>query len=330
LRFSTPAQALGQSEERQLKAAQDYADKHGLSLLEGDKLSDMGLSAFRGLNRTSGALSGFLEAVRTGRIPRGTVLIVEAMDRLSRESPLRALNQFSEIILAGIKLVTLKDGLIHDEASVDAQPYRLFHSLALMIAANAESSLKSGRVSEAWASKRRRAKDGHVLTPIRPAWVDLIDGKLVANREGAKTVLRIFHDVAAGMGCYTVAKRLQAEWMKTGNYPPLSGDRKTAGWNKSRIREIIISDAPLGALHTHTKSKDGKNRIPGEKIERYYPVIVDQTLANRARAAIASRSFGKAGAGRKGTVYSNLLSGIAKCGVCGGSMTILHKYEKYH
>jgi DNA invertase Pin-like site-specific DNA recombinase len=331
LRFSSTAQALGQSEERQIKAAEDYCAKHGLTLLEGDKLSDMGLSAYRGANRTAGALGGFLEAVRTGRIPRGTYLIVEALDRLSREAPARALHTLTEIILAGIILVTLKDESVHDEASLNAQPYRLFHSLALIIAANAESALKSSRVSAAWSSKRRRASEGHhVLTPIRPAWVDLIDGKLVANPEGARTVRRIFEDVANGMGCFTVANRLQAEWVKTGAFPPLSGNRKTNGWNKSRVREIVQSDAPLGVLHAHKRAADGKTRIPGEKIEAYYPVIVSQSLANRARAAIASRRFGKVGAGRRGTVYSNLLSGIAKCSVCGGSMTIFRKSEEHY
>src|SRR5258708_377101 len=165
LRFSTAAQSLGHSEKRQIEDAEAYCLKHGLSLVASDQLSDLGLSAFRGANRTVGALGGFLEAMRAGRIPRGTYLIVESLDRVSRETAVRAVNQFSEIILAGIKLVTLKDQLVHSEETVNAEPYRLFHSLALMIAANAESALKAERVSKAWANKRNLAKSGHVLTP---------------------------------------------------------------------------------------------------------------------------------------------------------------------
>jgi DNA invertase Pin-like site-specific DNA recombinase len=102
-------------------------------------LRDLGLSAYRGTHRKEGALAGFLAAVRAGAVPRGTVLIVEGWDRLSREQPERALNQFTGIILAGVKVATLRDEQEHDEASVNAQPHRLFHSLALMISAHAES-----------------------------------------------------------------------------------------------------------------------------------------------------------------------------------------------
>ena len=69
----------------------------------------------------------------------------------------------------------------------------------------------------------------------------------------------------------------------------------------------------------------GRSRVSGAKIEGYYPVIVDQTLANDARRSIDSRPFGGRGAGRKGKVYSNLLTGVARCGECGGSTFLAHR-----
>ena len=123
------------------------------------------------------------------------------------------------------------------------------------------------------------------------------------------------------MGCYAVAKRLQRD-----RVPTLSGDKKSNGWNKSRILAIVRSDAPLGVLHTHKRAADGKTRIPYERIEGYYPVIVEQTIANQARAMIDARRFGGTGAGRKGRVYSNLLTGIAFC-QCGASMFLSNRLE---
>ena len=329
LRFSTPQQALGDSEKRQLKAAHAYCDKHGLVLDDSDILRDLGLSAYRGTNRREGALAGFLAAVEAGAIARGTVLIIEGWDRLSREPPLRALNQMTDIILAGVKIVTLRDEQEHDEATANREPQRLFHSLALMIAAHDESKKKGEWVASAWADKRKRATtEHHVLTPTRPAWVDLVDavrvdGKLISarlkeNKEKADIVRRIFRMVADGMGCYTVAKRLEKEVV-----PTLSGDKKSNGWNKSRILAIVMSDAPLGVLHTYRR--EGKKRIPAEIIENYYPKVVDQTLADRARAMIKGRHYGGQGAGRKGTVFSNLFTGVAKCGVCGRPMFLANR-----
>ncbi len=82
IRFSTPEQALGNSEERQVEKAEEYCAAHGLTLAKEDVLRDLGLSAYR--RRTDGAFTGFLEAVNAGKLPAGTVLIVEAWDRLWR------------------------------------------------------------------------------------------------------------------------------------------------------------------------------------------------------------------------------------------------------
>jgi DNA invertase Pin-like site-specific DNA recombinase len=46
---------------------------------------DAGLSAFDGSNITRGKLGRFLDDVQAGRIPRGSSLIVESLDRLSRQ-----------------------------------------------------------------------------------------------------------------------------------------------------------------------------------------------------------------------------------------------------
>ena len=49
------------------------------------------------------------------------------------------------------------------------------------------------------------------MTSTRPAWVDINPktGEFIANKQAAKTVHRIYEMVADGMGCYTVARRLQ-------------------------------------------------------------------------------------------------------------------------
>src|SRR4051812_26452702 len=94
IRFSAARQADGGSLDRQLRQTLAYCERHGLELDDSLSLSDLGVSAFRGDNVKTGALAAFLEACRTGRVPRGSRLIVESLDRLSRDEIRPALQLF--------------------------------------------------------------------------------------------------------------------------------------------------------------------------------------------------------------------------------------------
>ena len=66
-RFSTQAQAEGDSLRRQTAMAEAWADREGIPLDTELKLTDEGVSAYTGANRDVGALGAFLEAVKEGR-----------------------------------------------------------------------------------------------------------------------------------------------------------------------------------------------------------------------------------------------------------------------
>ena len=110
VRFSTPEQAHGDSLRRQSEAAKDYAAKHGLELDETLTFRDLGTSAFRGLNIGAGKLGAFLDAVSNGLIVSGSYLLVESLDRISRENIRKAVATMELIVGAGINLVDLSDG----------------------------------------------------------------------------------------------------------------------------------------------------------------------------------------------------------------------------
>src|SRR5690349_4705392 len=109
VRMSTDLQLKGDSLRRQLEASRNYAQRHGLQLVEDFDLHDIGISAFRGKNLASGAFGRFMERVREGKIDQGSYLLVESFDRLSRQEPMAALEPFLEIIRHGLVLVTLDD-----------------------------------------------------------------------------------------------------------------------------------------------------------------------------------------------------------------------------
>lgn len=108
VRFSTPEQAKGRSYDRQIELASAYAEEHGLELAD-LTFKDLGVSAFRGKNAQTGALRAFLKALEDGDIPSGSYLLVESLDRITRNSIIEAQALFMLIIRAGIILVTLLD-----------------------------------------------------------------------------------------------------------------------------------------------------------------------------------------------------------------------------
>ena len=84
-------------------------------------MEDDGKSAFKGKHRAVGSdLGRFLADVKAGKIPKGTVLIVESLDRLSRETVPIALRQFLEIIEHEIDIVTLIDEQWYSQRSLGA------------------------------------------------------------------------------------------------------------------------------------------------------------------------------------------------------------------
>ncbi|MBA3387324.1 MAG: recombinase family protein [Chthoniobacterales bacterium] len=68
IRFSSGKQATGDSYQRQLERAQDFANKHNLLLDESTTLEDLGVSGYLGKNLETGPLPGFVEAVKNNRV----------------------------------------------------------------------------------------------------------------------------------------------------------------------------------------------------------------------------------------------------------------------
>jgi len=328
IRFSTPEQQKGDSLRRQLRMSEDYAKEHGLEL---DDMRDLGLSAFKGQHRTRGALGRFLSLVKEGKIPKGSTLIVESLDRLSREQVFDALDQFRDIIRAGIRIVTLTDRMEYTRESINANIGQLMFSLTIMSRAYEESAIKAKRLKAAWSGKRDKI-DQQKLTARAPAWLKL-NGQRTAFElipERAAIVERIFRDKLSGKGVNTITRELnqQTVWLphtqKRNNGPP--------EWRESYIQKILRNRAVIGEYQPHllvSDSENGKTRQPiGEAIRNYYPSIVPEELFYAVQKQLdENRERAGKGGGQNGKI-SNLFGHIAKCGYCGGSMAFVDKGPK--
>lgn len=319
LRFSTPEQQRGDSFRRQKDLAERYAAKKGLQL-DARSFQDLGISAFRGANAEMGKLGEFREAVEAGLIPAGSVLLVESLDRLSRDKTRRALRLLEDICDAGITVVTLIDEREYSKQSLDDDPMSLMWALMVGMRAHEESATKARRLKAVWGSKRAKAS-ARPLTARAPAWLQLRperDGFDVLPERG-EVIRRIFGDYLAGVGPHLIAERLNREGVA-----PFGRGRY---WHRSYIIKMLDSPAVIGTYVPHVVEyvEGRRKRIPRDAVERYYPAVIDpETFAGVREMRAGKRSpHSKTGATAKG--ISHVLAGLAKCPKCGGAMIRVNK-----
>ena len=209
LRISSEQQIKGHGLKRQLEASRAYAESHGLELTEGRELQEKGKSAYTGANVREGTLGRFLEAVRTGTVKPGSYLIVESLDRLSREQIIPAQALFLSIVNAGINLVTLTDNRVYRAGMTDLGD--LIVSLVLQSQAHEESHKKSIRLTAAWKNKRTSAVTLKPMTKWCPAWLELADDRSgYASALNASTaILRTIADAGNARSANRPAKSLE-------------------------------------------------------------------------------------------------------------------------
>ena len=320
IRFSTTEQALGDSERRQLQAVRQFAKRQSMPFDESLRMTDRGLSGYHGAHRKKGVLGQFLKDVTAGLVPKGSILVVENLDRLSREGALKALRSILfELWDNEIVLQTLSPEESYAQGC-DNDPKFLGLLLYLQRAQN-ESATKSERITRAWEQKRKLAFESKTpLTGRAPAWLTLDKAKnqYIVDPQAATVIQLIFDLSLQGIGKERLAKKLNAEALW---FPPKNAKRKSEGWRASYIAKILTNRAVIGEYQPHARQESRNagavvvKRLPiGDPIPGYFDAIVNpDTFA----AVQLMRHKGKGGMTGKA---SNLFAGFVKCAYCGGSM----------
>ena len=315
IRFSNASQALGDSYRRQRDAAEQYCEQHGLVLVDTKEylFFDSGRSAYKAKHLDdSGELARFLAYVEDGTVPAGSVLIVESLDRLSRESvQTKALPRFLDLLGKGVDVVTLTDGKRY---SAGDDFTSLIISIVYMARAHEESATKGKRVSSAWKTKHEKAQDENKpIGKLCPYWLKFEDGKYHPIPERVEVIQKIYQLAQDGYGHRAISVILNVE-----NIPSFSAGRKDASgkWANSSIAHLLKNRSVLGEYHPH-KFIDGVRTPIGEGITNYFPRIVSEDVFYAAQQSVASRKNTQA---TKTTANFNVWAGVAKCEYCKGSM----------
>lgn len=337
VRFSTARQELGDSLRRQVQMAEEYCEKHDL-VLHPVSYRDLGVSAFKRRNLEKGALASFIEGVQVGKIPKGSYLVIEQFDRMSRADTHKALRLLLDLVDAGIKVVTLVDEKVWDSESIKDHA-NLILAIVYMSRANNESAVKAKRLAEVWGEKKRLASAGQakrIVTSECPRWLTPTPDKtgFTIIEDRVESIKKVFEARINGYGITSIVTKANKEkWAVPGKAPvrksgePIgefqSRAQQSMTWHTSLVGRLLRNRALLGEYQPHINDPEHEGRrIPiGEPVQGYYPAVLDEVTFLRAQAkADRSGRF----PGRRDASLKNWLQGLLRC-TCGQSFVRKNK-----
>ena len=233
-------------------------------------MQDLGVSGFRGRNAKRG-LGAFLEAISQGKVVPGDVLIVESLDRLSREALDDAYQLFRGILKTGVELYTREPERHYTRQSLD-DLIGMLEPLPIMSRAHEESQTKSMRGQEYWKSRRAElAKTGQGIHQVAPAWLRLSPDKtqFAVIPEAAAAIRLIYQLAADGFGLNPIAAKLNGDGVPSicVNVRPEKGNRY---WSRAYIAKLLKDRSVLGEYQPHV-IKDGKRVPHGDPVRGVFP-----------------------------------------------------------
>ena len=315
VRFSSLRQFDGDSLRRQTALRDAYLAKHNLILDDSLNYSDLGVSGFTGKHAQSGGLSQFLDAIKRGLVKPGSLLIVENLDRLTRQKPIKAVALFTEIVEAGVKIVTLQP---QREYTADDSESDFMDGVYELMRGHRESKRKSDLGSATWDRKRKQITD-KPLTKQLPAWLTISNNKVVPIPESVDVIKLIFKLAIDGHGSVAITKKLNAQGLHLGD-----GTRRITVWNKPYVARTLVNRQVLGEFQHHT-GKPGNRKPIGDVVFDYYPRIISDADFYKVQNGLASRKMYTAGTGRTGKNVANLFTGLITDANDGSLMHVINK-----
>jgi DNA invertase Pin-like site-specific DNA recombinase len=322
LRFSDKKQAKGDSLRRQLEWGPALCRSKGWALDESFRLEDLGVSAFRGRNSATGALSEFLVAIRAGKVVPGDILLLESLDRLSREDIDPAWELFRSILKSGVEVCTREPERHYVPADLNNLGTRI-EVQAYMLRAYNESATKSMRGKSYWEKARARwFEKKELFHKVTPAWLRLSEDRkrFQVVPAAAKAVKLIYRWAGEGLGLNPITARLNHEGVEPiGNNIRRKPENFKNSWRRSYVAKLLRDRSVLGEFQPHVmkevpvdpKDPNGPKRwkrVPhGDPIPGYFPQIIPETQWYAVRQAVKERGKER---GPKGVGIANLFTGL--------------------
>ena len=266
-----------------------------------------------------------LEAVRLGGVD---IVIAEALDRLSRDQEdIAAI--YKRLQFAGVTLTTLSEGEI-SELHIGLKG--TMNALFLKDLADKTRRGQRGRVALGRIPGGNSYGYSMVHNLLQSGEVER--GQRKINDGEAKVVQRIFLEYIGGKSPRKIAASLNKD--KIPSPRGVQWNASTINGNRKRRNGILNNELYLGRI-IYNRQMFIKNPDTGRRLSRLNPEnlwvisnvpelqIIEKETWDKAQAIKLRYSSHR---GNKRQTKKRLLSGLIKCGSCGGGMTIVNR-ERY-
>lgn len=302
LRYSSKGQARGDSERRQEESFNRWLLQNTDKYTAYELFKDLGRSGYSGGHLArGGSLGRLLQQAKEGYFGKGDLLVVEAIDRLSRLEPLEAIELYQEILKTGLSILTLEDNQIYSTESLNSGGFALL-TLVIKSQASHEYSKRLGaRIKSAHEKKRINAQNGNVEKVVSASW--LKNGKIYEPI--AVLVKKAIDMYLNGYGTRAIAIEITS---LISNADGAVKERYKKPIDARTIRRWLDNQALIG----NWKSKD-------KLIEGCFQPLIDYSTWMKIQDQL---DFRKANKISSGSVTHYKLAGLIVCHHCGSPFTV--------
>jgi site-specific DNA recombinase len=300
----------------QFHMARSYAERDGLQVVA--TFADRARSGASFLDR-----DGLLDLMQAAKLGRFDVLLVESLDRLSRDQEDLA-GLFKRLNFFNVEIRTLNEGVA---TSVHVGLRGLVGQLFL---ADLGQKVRRGHVG--------RVRDGKIPGSIAYGYRRIAGkpGEVEIDPEASAIVRRIFTEYASGKSPKLIAVDLTADGVPAPRGGAWTHHAFVGGRGKGQKKGFVSNRIYVGELHWN-RLRSVRNPETGRVIKRAAPEadhvfvdmphlrIIDDELWGAAHRVLEGRSARANGIGRHPAVRSrstSLLAGILYCGRCEAPMWV--------
>jgi DNA invertase Pin-like site-specific DNA recombinase len=313
IRFSSKKQEKGSSEDRQHETAQRVALQNGWTFRTDLNAQDLGVSASKGHNLNT--IKAIIEAAKAGRIPQGTVCIVEKLDRFSRLGLKGDADRWVvDFVRSGVELYNAKTGRHLTKENIDNFVERMLFQNELEQAAQYTDDLAM-RVKAAHKIRGDKILKGEIIYKTKegharkdyPSWISVTDNGFELN--GISQIIgSMFTWYLSGKGPGKIAQELNMTDVKT-----FTGK---GVWSQSQIYKLLSNRQLIGEY-----------TVNGETVKNYLPSVVSEEIFLKVQARL-NENKGKRPTGNEEGRITNIFSGVAYCS-CGQRIKVCHSKGGY-
>ena len=314
IRISSRQQQEGGGIDRQVANCRRYCHENSFQIT--DEMYDIAESAFTGKNIKNGEFGRFIKDVDVGLIKTPCRLVVDDLDRISRDEPLEALMTYKTLLDSGVQIIDVHDGKIYDKEIMKSDPTLLLSPFLKFMQSHAESSSKSNRVSGYFdkVRKKERLHEG-----ISPKWLKKSPcGKKWRFNNNNKTtievIIELYLEGSELSNMLPVGTQMVAKILNRHGFATLG---RSKNWSSSSVRKVLKNHALYGCYIPKHKG------IYLDAIDDFYPAIITEEKYKLIQYKMEkNKCYQGIRRGIKDLSESNrnVFSSIMRCGICGSKM----------